>query len=108
MFYKGFMINSNVLRVSYEISQDEVTNRCEMFSNSLCLTSYRRTFLLNAVVFLPIIVLLLIYYFLPTPIANIVSAVSGIIGILLHPFILKWFAKKYESNRYNYFERYRN
>lgn len=85
-----------------------VTNRCEMFSNSLCLTSYRRTFLLNAVVFLPIIVLLLIYYFLPTPIANIATAIFGIIGILLHPFILKWFAKKYESNRYKYFERYRN
>lgn len=86
-----------------------VTKRCEMFSNSFSLTLDRSPFLLYVVVFLPIIiVLLLIYYFLPTPIANIVSAVSGIIGILLHPFILKWFAQKYESNRYKYFERYRN
>lgn len=85
-----------------------LAKRCEMFSNSFSITPYRRSFLLEAVVFLPIIVLLLIYYFLPISIANIASALSGIIGVLLHPFIMKWFAQKYESNRYKYFERYRN
>lgn len=85
-----------------------LANRLEMFSNSLGFSSSRSSFLIAAVNLSPIVVLLLLYYFLPSPIDNIVSAVSGLIGILLHPFLLNWFAQKYESNRYKYFERYRN
>ncbi len=57
--------------------------------------------------FIPLIAYCLILWLLPPTTAHVVIILSGLVGIALHPFIIKWLARRYEQRRYVSFERYR-
>jgi len=57
--------------------------------------------------FIPLIAYCLILWLLPPTTAYIVITLLGLVGIAIHPFIIKWLARRYEQHRYENFERYR-
>ncbi len=56
---------------------------------------------------IPLIAYCLLLWLLPMTIALVVLSLLSLVGIAVHPFIIKWLARRYEQSRYKSFERYR-
>lgn len=85
------------------------TERLDLFASPFFNSQGNSSSLLGSSLFcfIPMVASCVLIYFVSIEVSSWVMASLGMMGIVLHPLILRRYAEKYLSNRYEHFERYR-